>query len=109
MSWSKGAGPARGEATPSSRVRRRSRVTQSGDHRELDRARLSRRHPVLESSSPAWPLSRGARPGRLDADPGRRVDAPSEPELPSTLTHLKPIPVRILEPRDGTPWELEDL
>src|SRR4029450_13998321 len=33
----------------------------------------------------------------------------SEPKLPSTLTHLKPIPVRILEPRDGTPWELEDL
>jgi hypothetical protein len=33
----------------------------------------------------------------------------SEPKLSSTLTHLKPIPVRILEPCDGTPWELEDL
>ena len=34
---------------------------------------------------------------------------PSAPKCPATLSHLKQIPVRILEPRGVTPGELEDL
>src|SRR5829696_9722523 len=35
--------------------------------------------------------------------------APSAPKCPATLSHLKQIPVRILEPRGVTPGELKDL
>src|ERR687896_2569817 len=38
------------------------------------------------------------------------ICAPSlEPKCPATLSHLKQIPVRILEPRSVTPGELKDL
>src|SRR5262245_12262756 len=39
----------------------------------------------------------------------RRSHALSAPKLPATLSHLKTIPVRILEPRGITPGVLEDL
>src|SRR5215216_1079534 len=37
------------------------------------------------------------------------ICATSEPRCPATLSHLKHIPVRILEPRGVTPGELKDL
>src|SRR5829696_6447178 len=37
------------------------------------------------------------------------ICAPSAPKCPATLSHLKQIPVRILEPRGVTPGELKDL
>ena len=37
------------------------------------------------------------------------ICAPSALKCPATLSHLKQIPVRILEPRGVTPGELKDL
>jgi hypothetical protein len=50
--------------------------------------------------------------GRAGRNTGREkvtICAPLAPKLPATLSHLKQIPVRILEPRGVTPGELEDL
>jgi len=33
---------------------------------------------------------------------------PSAPKFPATLSHLKQIPIRVLEPRGATPGELKD-
>ena len=69
---------------------------------------------------PARPPARTALPGITAGAPAEIVRrrppfsagtayVPSEPKLPDTLSKLKPIPVGILESRDGAPWELEDL
>jgi hypothetical protein len=50
-----------------------------------------------------------AGPSRCHVTAPRRSVFPSEPEAPSPLSHLKQIPVGVLEPRGVTPRELEDL
>jgi hypothetical protein len=59
--------------------------------------------------SPGW---RSSRDGARQQNSSRKsvtVCAPSQAKLPFTLSHLKQVPIRILEPRSGTPGELEDL